>query len=95
MFNNLNLTKSLLEAVQKVVTDNKEEFSLPKPLMEAAEAAAKASFNCMTLEDKKNILGEHFSRAVEANNLDFDTNTVVNFERAVNYYAANQQQKQQ
>lgn len=89
MFNSNNLPKSLLQSVGKVLDTSKSEFNLPETLMEAAKVASKTISACKTIEQRHDLISKNFLDAVNSNNLQFDTKTVVSFERAVNYFSQN------
>lgn len=87
-FNNLNLPADFLNSVRGVLSKSQEDFNIPQVLVETAKAMTDDYRNCLTLEDCRTLVATRFSEVVDRDNLEFDTATVVNFERAVRHYVS-------
>lgn len=76
-----NIPKSILDISSSILA--KEDSQLPELLVESAKLAAGKIKNVMTLEDKRNILREHYEDAIKRAKLEHDQNMMIRFERAV------------
>lgn len=76
-----NIPQSILNASNSILSQ--ENNQLPELLMESAKKAAEDTKNVMTLEDKRNILREHYEKAISSLKIPHDQNMMIRFERAV------------
>jgi len=83
MFNNHHLPKSLINEAANVLGETNSDFDLPPALAEIVKEAAADYVQCPTREDRKAIIEWHIEQVMNIN--DVEQQTIVNFERAVEY----------
>lgn len=85
MFNNHHLPKSLLNEVASVLNNTNADFDLPQVLQDVVAEAARDYVMCPTREDRKAIIEWHIEQVMSLD--DVEQQTIVNFERAIEYAA--------
>lgn len=88
MFNNHNLPKSLINEAANLLGNTNTDFELPPELQEVVLEAARDYVMCPTQEDRKAIIEWHIDQIMDIK--DVDQQVIVNFERAVEYAAVNE-----
>lgn len=87
MFTNLNLPDSVLNDVNKILSDCKKDFGLPIPLLEAAKKVVPEYSKCVDLDEKTDILRTALQVASDKNNIVITPNLENCFVMAVNTFA--------
>lgn len=89
MFNRHNLPKSLINEAASLLNASNSDFDLPAELQEIVSEAARDYLMCPTQEDRRSIIEWHIEQVTDIKEL--DPQVVVNFQRAVEHAAINEQ----
>jgi len=86
MFHSLNLSKSLVSDISKILKENEESHDLPVCLLEHAKKVSTEYADFVSMEQRHDFLIKNFMECVENNKIDYDTSMLLKFEQAVDHF---------
>ena len=95
MFNRLNIPKSLLDDVSGLLSETrKADIGVPEYMVEYVNKAAEKYPSAKTIEECRDIVAEEFLNAIKTQpGVEYTTEMVVKFEKAVQFVLKNSGKK--